>query len=335
MKHLEAYIKQLGIEGKALNTQRIYKHDIGQFIDWALSEGVEWLWQVDKPLLRSYLRHLDSKGYVKASIARRVWELRAFGDFLEKEGFWQENVFRTISAPSVPKRLPRPLTVLEMKWLLEAPDASMPLGQRDRAILEVLYATGVRVSELVGMNITDVDFNQKQIRVEGKGNKERLVLLGDSASDALALYVTFIRYTLVGAEPVALWLSSARRRISRQAINQMLNKYAKKAGITRKVSPHIIRHTFATHLLEGGADLRVVQELLGHESVETTAIYTHVTTKRAEEVINGCHPRAQTEDIEFPKDPKGTEEVPSDTGNTIPDLDKSENRDIIAISTLH
>jgi len=279
-------------------TIKNYGNDIGQFLDYCREQGVDSPGRVDRSLLRSYLAELDAVGYVKASIARRVSELRSFGDFLVQEELLERNPFRMISAPRIPKRLPQYLTVAEVEALLAAPDTSTPLGLRNRAIIEVLYGAGLRVSELVGMDVVDVALAQAQVRVMGKGGKERIGLLGRQAVEAMRTYLETGRPELLGRQPTdALWLNHRGARLTVRGTAFVLSKAGKQAGIRIPVFPHILRHTFATHLLDGGADLRVVQELLGHANLATTQIYTHVSQSRAREVYLRAHPRAGVSDL--------------------------------------
>ena len=274
-------------------TIKNYRSDIGQFLGYCRGQGVSAPGQVDRALLRGYLGELDAAGYVKASIARRVAELRSFGDFLVREGVLEHNPFRMVSAPRAPKRLPRYLTVAEVEALLAVPDTSTPLGLRDRAIVEVLYAAGLRVSELAGLDLADVDLAQAQVRVVGKGSKERIGLLGRPAVAAVRAYLQAGRPALLGQRPSqALWLNRRGGRLSVRSVAMTLSQAGQQAGIRIPVSPHVLRHSFATHLLDGGADLRVVQELLGHANLATTQIYTHVSQSRAREVYMRAHPRA-------------------------------------------
>ena len=279
-------------------TVKNYCNDIAQFLDYCRAKGVGSIEQVDRSLLRAYLAELDAAGYVKASIARRMAELRSFGDFLVREDVLERNPFRTVGAPRIPKRLPQYLTIAELEMLLSVPDTSTPLGLRDRAIIEVLYAAGLRVSELVGLNVTDADLAQAQVRVVGKGGKERIGLLGRPAVRAVSAYLNGGRPELLGQRPTgALWLNHRGGRLTVRGVALVLNKVGRQAGIRTPVTPHVLRHTFATHLLDGGADLRVVQELLGHANLVTTQIYTHVSQSRAREVYLGAHPRAGDSDL--------------------------------------
>jgi integrase/recombinase XerC len=204
-----------------------------------------------------------------------------------REGILSTNPIRAVSSPKVPKRLPDYLELQEIEALLMAPDPMDPQGQRDRAILEVLYASGLRVSELVSLNLSNVNLRSGEIRVWGKGAKERLALLGGPACRALTRYIKENRPTN------ALFLNRLGSRLSTRSVSNILDKYAKLAGLGRCVTPHLLRHTFATHLLDGGADLRTVQELLGHADLSTTQIYTHVSQARVREVYQKAHPRAR------------------------------------------
>lgn len=290
---LQRFLCYLDADNASPYTIKNYGTDIGQFLDYCRERGVHTPGQVDRTLLRDYLAELGEAGYVAASIARRVAELRSFGDFLVREGVLERNPFRLIGAPRVPQRLPKYLTIAEVEALLTVPDTSTPLGLRDRAIIEVLYAAGLRVSELVGLDMGDVDLAQAQVRVLGKGGKERLGLLGRPAVRALQAYLEAGRPALLGKRPTqALWLNHRGGRLSARGVALMLSKAGEQAGIRAPVFPHILRHTFATHLLDGGADIRVVQELLGHADLATTQVYTHVSQSHAREVYLRAHPRA-------------------------------------------
>jgi integrase/recombinase XerC len=290
---LQRFLRYLQANNASPYTIKNYGTDIGQFLDYCRERGVHTPEGVERTLLRDYMAELGKAGYVEASIARRVAELRSFGDFLVREGVLERNPFRTVSAPRVPQRLPKYLSVAEVEALLAAPDPSTALGLRDRAIVEVLYAAGLRVSELVGLDLGDVDLVQAQVRVLGKGGKERIGLLGQPAVRALRAYLEAGRSALLGKRPTqALWLNHRGGRLSARGVALMLSQAGKRAGIRTPIFPHILRHTFATHLLDGGADLRVVQELLGHADLATTQIYTHVSQSRAREVYARAHPRA-------------------------------------------
>ncbi len=280
-------------------TIKNYGNDIGQFLAYCQEQGIESITQVDRPLLRQYLAELNNVGYVKASIARRISELRSFGDFLVREEALDSNIFRMVNTPRVPKRLPEYLTVPEIEALLATTDGSETLGMRNRAIIEVLYGAGLRVGELVALDIGDVDLDFGQVRVIGKGRKERVGLLGQPAIGAVRAYLYNARPALLGRrQSRALWLNHRGGRLTARGVSYLLDQSAREARLKIRVSPHVLRHSFATHLLDGGADLRIVQELLGHANLSTTQVYTHVSRSRAREVYLRAHPRAHLRDAE-------------------------------------
>jgi integrase/recombinase XerC len=294
-EQLDKYIAHLKVEKDASPyTLRNYAQEIQQFFDFLEDQGIASWEGVDRQVLRRYLLWLRKEGYVEASMARKLSELRSFCRYLLQEGQLERNPFDLVSSPKVPKRLPRYLKPEEIEALLHAPDLSTPLGQRDKAIIELLYAAGVRLSELVSVNLGDLNLDTGQMVVWGKGGKERVVLLGVPAIRALRVYLGDGRAKLSRRKAIdALFLNRFGGRLSRRSIGLILDKYSKLAGLWRKVTPHLLRHTFATHMLEGGAGLRVVQELLGHAQPTTTEIYTHVTPSRLREVYLKSHPRAK------------------------------------------
>jgi len=279
-------------------TVKNYSHEIGEFIAFAREQGVTQLEQIDRNILRLYLTWLAAERKARGSIARRLSELRSFGKWLVRQGVLKANVFDSVSAPSQGKRLPEYLEHDQAVALVTAPDTSTPAGLRDRAILEVMYASGLRVSELVSLNVDNLDLARGQARVWGKGGKERVALFGQPAARALKTYLRDGRpQLLTGKSSQALFVNQrGGGRLTTRAIGMILGKYAKRANVPGRVHPHLLRHTFATHLLDGGADLRVVQELLGHADLATTQIYTHVTQARARDVYRKAHPRARTKD---------------------------------------
>ena len=292
---LRRYLQALEHDNASPYTVKNYGTDIGQFLDYCQSVGVQTAEGLSRELVRNYLEELDELGYVRASIARRIFELRAFGDYLVQREVWEQNLFRRIYAPRVPRRLPRYLTVEQMEQLLSAPDTSRPKGLRDQAILEVLYASGIRVSELVGLDLPDVNLEAGELRVIGKGDKQRIALLGRPAVRALRAYLRNGRPAQArqGAIPSrAVFLNRFGGRLSARSVDTIVRKAGIQAGLAQTVTPHLLRHTFATHMLDGGADLRVVQELLGHENIATTQIYAHVTQRRIRESYHRAHPRA-------------------------------------------
>jgi len=291
---LTKYLRFLKRENASPYTIKNYGTDIGQFLIYCEDHKVTRLAALSRDLVRDYLEELSNMDYVEASIARRVFELRAFGDYLVRQQAWEHNLFRRIYAPRVPRRLPRYLNAEEVQCLLAIPASTKPKDLRDKAILETLYASGVRVSELVNLDLQSVNLNSGEMRVIGKGNKERITLIGQPAIAALRVYLRRGRPEFLGeTTPAAIFLNRFGARLSVRSVSAIVRKAGLVAGIGQKVTPHLLRHTFATHLLDGGADLRVVQELLGHENLATTQIYAHVTQRRAREVYHRTHPRAQ------------------------------------------
>jgi tyrosine recombinase XerC len=275
-------------------TVRNYTNDLMEFFGFVSGKGIETLKDVNKLTLRSYLAHLLEKGFAKSSIARKLSAVRSFYRYLMREEMISASPAATTVSPKLDKRLPYFLTVEEAKRLVESPDLSQPQGQRDRALLELLYASGMRVSELVNMNIEQLNLATNEIRVWGKGAKERIVLIGEPAAQALNTYIEKGRRELLGGEKNnALFVSRYGGRLPARTVQKILTKYAR--NINKKVHPHILRHTFATHLLDGGADLKVVQELLGHADLSSTQIYTHVTQSRARQIYLAAHPMAKRE----------------------------------------
>jgi len=289
------YINYLEAErNMSAYTVRNYSADLLDFFDFLRAKDISSLKEVDRLTLRDYLAHLMKQGLVKASIARKLSAIRSFYRYLIQEGMISTSPAATTSSPKLDKRLPSFLTLKEVKRLLEAPDLSTPQGQRDRAILELLYASGLRVSELVKLGLEQLNLDSREIRVWGKGAKERMVLMGKPAAKALATYLSQGRPNLLGKKrSSALFLNRYGERLPERRIQRILEQYARLAGIDRRVHPHLLRHTFATHLLDGGADLRVVQELLGHAALSSTQIYTHVTKSQAKKVYLSAHPMAK------------------------------------------
>jgi integrase/recombinase XerC len=278
-------------------TVRNYTTDLLDFLRFLGEKKVDSLEAVDRHILRDYLSRLMERGLVKASIARKLSAIRSFYRYLLREKI--VSVSPVASSPKLDRRLPSFLTREEVNRLIEAPDLSTPQGLRDRALLELLYASGLRVSELASLGLEQVNLNTNEIRVWGKGAKERVVLMGQPAARALADYLGKGRPRLLGERKSgALFLNRYGKRLIERRVQRLLEKYALIAGIGKRVHPHMLRHTFATHLLDGGADLRVVQELLGHASLASTQIYTHVSQSQARKVYLAAHPLARGEDNE-------------------------------------
>ncbi len=308
---LDRYVRYLVAERNASpHTVSNYRREISQFMAFAHERGVGAWNEVTTALLRQWLAALHAQGYAKASVARRVSELRAFYAYMRQHDLLSDNPVSRISAPKLPQRLPRPLPREEVEALLSAPDVATPQGLRDQAMLEVLYAGGLRVSELLAIDITDIDLVQAQVHVTGKGAKERVALIGQPAVAALRAYLDDGRPALLAQaarsggrtnkegqwlsrRPTALFLNRFGQRLSISMFTRSLRGYAAAAGIMHRVTPHMLRHSFATHLLDGGADLRSVQELLGHEQAGTTQIYTQVSQTQLKETVHRAHPRAR------------------------------------------
>jgi len=289
------YINYLEAErNMSAYTVRNYTADLLDFFNFLRAKDISSLKEVDRLTLRDYLSHLMKQGLVKASIARKLSAIRSFYRYLLREGVISTSPAATTSSPKLDKRLPSFLTLEEVKRLLEAPDLSTPQGQRDRALLELLYASGLRVSELVQLNLEQINLDTREIRVWGKGAKERVVLMGEPAAKALTAYLRRGRPKLLGKKKSsALFVNRYGERLPERRIQRILEKYADRAALGKRVHPHMLRHTFATHLLDGGADLRVVQELLGHADLSSTQIYTHVTKSQAKKVYLSAHPMAR------------------------------------------
>ncbi len=293
---LDRYLKSLEVDNASPHTIKNYGIDIGQFITYCYDSGITAVEKLDRDIVRDFLTALDDLGHVRASLARRVFELHAFGDYLVRNKAWDQNVFRRVYAPRVPRKLPRYLSVEDMNLLLQACDTTTPAGLRNQAILEVLYASGVRVSEIAGLNLDMVDLTSGELRVVGKGNKERIALLGRPAVAVLRQYIETGRSQMIGKHITnAVFLNRFGGRLSSRSVDEIVRKAGEIAGLQQTVTPHLLRHTFATHMLNGGADLRVLQELLGHENLATTQIYASITQRRVREIYLHAHPRSKTD----------------------------------------
>jgi integrase/recombinase XerC len=303
-KIFERYIQYLEAERNASPyTVRNYRTDLADFFKFLGGKEIGLLDEVDRQVLRDYLSHLVGRGVVKASIARKLSAIRSFYRYLVREKIVSANPIEQVSSPKLDKRLPSFLTIEEVERLLNAPDLSTPQGQRDRALLELLYASGLRVSELVNLDLSQINLDTNEIRVWGKGSKERVVLMGEPAAEALRNYLSQGRPKLLGEKKDnALFLNRYGQRLPERSVQKILKERANQAGIGKRVHPHMLRHTFATHLLDGGADLRVVQELLGHARLSSTQIYTHVTKGQARKVYLSAHPMAKEKDDDTTKE---------------------------------
>lgn len=292
---LNYFLTYLRVErGLADNTILAYEGDLVQFFTYLHAEmGIGSALSVERSVLSSYLLFLKEIGLAPASVTRKAASLKAFYRFLTSENMIGENPARLLQSPQQGQLLPDVLSEKEVENLLRQPRGVSPRALRDRAMLETLYATGLRASELVGLDRRDINLDLGYVRCWGKGAKERIVPLGSMAIQAVNSYLRSGRPQMLGPyEAPALFLNVRGRRITRQALWQILKKYAVEARINKSISPHTLRHSFATHMLDHGADLRIVQELLGHVSIATTQMYTHISNQRLHQVYEKFHPRA-------------------------------------------
>lgn len=272
-----------------------YENDIVEYMDYIHSEGLDFK-EIEYSDIRFFLMYLkDTKKDNNASIDRKLSALRGFYKFLANEGIVKSNVFSLVSGPKKSKKLPRYFEYNELEEMFSVPDDS-PLGQRDSLLLEMLYATGCRVGELVSMKVSDIDFGRRNILILGKGNKERYVTYGEYCEEALKKYLNDGYLTLNQNHSEYLFLNNKGGPLTERGVRFLLDKIIQQTSINKKISPHMIRHSFATHLLNEGCDLLTVQKLLGHESIKATQIYTHVTTDRLKEVYYQSFPRAKKDD---------------------------------------
>jgi integrase/recombinase XerD len=279
--------------GLSDRTVRAYHGDVERLIDWLTARAVDDPSRITHLELREYIFHLKDSGLAPASIRRALSSVRAYASFLLDEGAIEADPTELLESPRAWRRLPTVLDRAEVVRLLESPDPEGKVYWRDRAILELLYATGVRVSELTGLRLADLDGDERMLRVLGKGARERLVPFGGAAEGALRRYLADVRVRLDrGAGEGRLFLNQRGKPLTRMAVWHLVREGAAKVGIRKSVSPHTLRHTFATHLLEGGADLVAVQELLGHADISTTQIYTHLDRDYLRDVHRRYHPRA-------------------------------------------
>mgnify|MGYP005833059485 CR=1 FL=1 len=296
---LGRFLQYLSVERNASElTIKSYREDLTALIDYlAEARGGRCPRPAEITVmeLRRYVGALHEAGYAPATIARRLASLRSFFRFGQREGWVDANPAKALRNPRKPRNLPHFLSSQELARLLTAPPANTPMGLRDRAILETMYSAGLRVSELVGLNESDVDLRAEILRVRGKGRKERLAPIGSFAARALRRWLAVRRlHPSQPAGPAApVFVNRFGRRLTTRSVARMLEKHLRTAGLDRRTTPHSLRHSFATHLLDRGADIRSVQELLGHKSLVTTQIYTHVSTASLRAVYEKAHPRAR------------------------------------------
>jgi integrase/recombinase XerC len=302
--YIDDFLKHLKYERNASpHTLRNYEIDLVQFYDHLAPPDKEGnrrevpIHAIDNLTIRDFMATLYEQKKKKSSIHRKVAALRTFFKYLNREGIVENNPAKLVASPRVDRTLPNHLTIEQMIRFIETPDLDTVLGKRDRAMLELLYASGLRVSELVGLNMLDVDFINQTVRVKGKGRKERIVPFGDHAKKALQDYLSVRGELLIEADPekadqLAVFMNYQGTRITTRSVGRMVDKYVKLCADIHHISPHSLRHSFATHLLDAGADLRVIQEMLGHVRLSTTQQYTHVAMDRLMEVYDKAHPKA-------------------------------------------
>ncbi len=290
---LDQFLHYLVVEkGLSKNTIDAYSHGLNRFLDYLKKKGIQEIPRVNKFDVRAFLLALKQKGLSTKSVVRNLVAIRSLFQFLIREGILETNPIETLESPKIPKTLPEILTLKEVEQLLEQPNPQTPMGMRDRAMLEVLYATGMRVSELTHLPMNQVNLEGGYVLVFGKGSKERIIPLGSEAMKWVALYLKGAREKLAKRkESPFLFISRMGRGMSRQQFWKHIKAYGRRAGIQKRITPHLLRHSFASHLLEGGADLRSVQMMLGHVDISTTQIYTHVTGERLKKVHQRYHPR--------------------------------------------
>ncbi len=288
------FINYLAVErGLAQNTLESYGRDLRQFQAYLQESKIDFMKDLNRSTILTYLNSLQTNGKATSTISRNLAAIKSFYQYLVRERYLEKDPAAHLESPKLEKKLPKVLSVHEVEELLKQPNALLPAGLRDKAMLELLYATGIRVSELISLNISDVNLDMGYIKCYGKGSKERIVPLGSIAAKCAQDYLNKGRPKLVRTyEEAALFINHHGNRLTRQGFWKIIKKYAQEANIIKDITPHTLRHSFATHLLENGADLRSVQEMLGHADISTTQIYTHVTRNHLKEVYDKTHPRA-------------------------------------------
>lgn len=292
---MQLFLEYLTVElGLSANTRQAYERDLRLFCKTLGFKNSDALVNVSREQITGYMTQLKEKGLAAATIARKLAAIKAFYRFMTAEGYMDVNPAEVVEAGTKGIKLPRVLSEDEVVRLLNQPDITTSEGFRDRTMLEVLYATGMRVSELINLTLERVDLNMKYIIAFGKGSKERIVPLGSVAAEFLQQYLEKVRpkLTHAGRNTNIVFLAFGGHELTRQRFWQIIRGYGRKANINKVLTPHILRHSFATHLLDNGADLRSVQELLGHSDISTTQIYTHLTNKRLRDIYAKAHPRA-------------------------------------------
>jgi integrase/recombinase XerD len=290
---LDSFLHYLLVEkGLSANTLEAYGHDLNRFLGYLKTRGVDEIISITKMEVKGFLIHLQKEGLSARTRARNLVSVRTFFRFLTQEGALMANPVEDFESPKLARVLPDTLTIKEVERLLDQPDLRSPLGIRDRAMLEILYATGMRVSELVHLPMNQLNLEGGFVLLYGKGSKERVVPLGQEAMNRIIFYLKAARGNFIKKkDSLFLFVDRSGTKMSRQVFWRRLKEYGRRAGIQKRITPHLLRHCFATHLLERGADLRSVQMMLGHEDISTTQIYTHVAGERLKKVHQKYHPR--------------------------------------------
>ena len=298
---IDSFLNYLAVEkGYSENTIVAYRNDLYQLADFVREEAAKsgaippWA-GFNRQSMLSYMLKLKERGYVATTIARKVAAVKSFFDFMVAEGIMKTSPTEGVASPKIGKSLPKPISISQVRRLIEQPSKlSTPDAKRDMAMLQLLYASGMRVSELVSLNLADIDTKGGYVRCFGKGHKERLIPIHEQAALAVEEYINKARPQLAhNSDNKALFLNRRGGRLTRQGLWQILKGYAKEAGLEAQVTPHTLRHSFATHMLSGGADLRSVQQLLGHANISTTQVYTHLTSEHIRRTYEKAHPRAK------------------------------------------
>lgn len=307
---ISQFLRYLDVERNASDlTIKSYREDLMDLADFLTEEGTKRVAprDVDSAALRHYVSALHDAGYARTSIARKLASLRSFYRFSQRQQLADTNPAKALRNPRGQRKLPHFLTGEEIQQLLNSPDAGTESGLRDVAILEVMYSAGLRVSELVGMNDRDLDFEEGVVRIRGKGRKERFGAIGEYAANALKRYFAVRkRIETPSTNELPTFTNKFGQRLTTRSVARMLEKYIKKCGLDTRTTPHTLRHSFATHLLDRGADIRSVQEMLGHKSLVTTQIYTHVSTASIKQAYANAHPRAAKKPNETSKRDNGS-----------------------------
>ena len=292
--YLEEYLDALRVERNLSSmTCEAYKQDLNDYLTFVKSKKTEEIFEITQMHIREYIRELNKKGFASSSIARRFSSIRSYHKFLIAEKIMDQNPTLILSTPKSPKKLPSVLNEIEISKIIDSIDESTQFGLRDKAIIEMLYSCGLRVTELCELDLSNLFLDDDLIRVYGKGMKERLLPIGKRAKLYLNKYLIRVRPSFDRQNKSSVvFLSRNGKPLTRSMINKILNKWSDFSGINKSISPHVLRHSFATHLLEGGADLRFVQALLGHSDITTTQIYTHLDKEHLREVYKTNHPRS-------------------------------------------